>query len=73
MAADAATLTFLDDQEESNTLRVIGWCSLGMAVLALGLYAGRELRMRYKFNRRTPYDFYASAGNQQSTEFGVGI
>ena len=73
MSADAATLTFLDEQEESNTLRVIGWCSLGMAVLALGLYAGRELRLRYKFNRRTPYDFYSNAGKQQSTEFGVGI
>ena len=73
MSADAATLTLLDEQEESKTLRVIGWCSLGMAVLALGLYAGRELRLRYKFNRRTPYDFYANAGNQQSNEFGVGI
>lgn len=73
MSADAATLTFLDEQEESKTLRVLGWCSLGMAVLALGLYAGRELRLRYKFSRRTPYDFYSSAGNQQSTEFGVGI
>jgi hypothetical protein len=29
--------------------------------------------MRYKFNKRTPYDFYSSAGNQQSNEFGVGI
>ena len=44
-----------------------------MAVAALGVYVGRELRLRYKFNRRTPYDFYSSAGNHQSTEFGVGI
>ena len=73
MSADAAALTLLDEQDESKTLQVIGWCSLGMAVLALGLYAGRELRLRYKFNRRTPYDFYANAGNQQSTEFGVGV
>jgi hypothetical protein len=73
MSADATTLTLLDDQDESKTLKVIGWFSIGMAVAALGIYVGRELRLRYKFNRRTPYDFYSSAGNQQSTEFGVGI
>lgn len=74
MAAAASTsLTLLDEGDESKTLRVIGWCSLGMAVLALGLYAGRELRLRYKFNHRTPYDFYSNAGSQQTSEFGVGI
>lgn len=73
MSANATTLTLLDEQDESKTLRVIGWFSIGMAVAALGIYVGRELRLRYKFNRRTPYDFYSSAGNQQSTEFGVGI
>ena len=67
------TLTLIDEQEESKTLQVIGWFSIGMAVAALGLWAGRELRLRYKFNKRTPYDFYSNAGNQQSTEFGVGI
>ena len=44
-----------------------------MAVAAIGIYVGRELRIRYKFRRRTPYDFYSSAGNQQSSEFGMGI
>lgn len=73
MSADSNSLTLLDEQEESKTLRVIGWFSVGMAVAAIGLYVGRELRLRYKFNKRTPYDFYSSAGNQQSTEFGVGI
>jgi hypothetical protein len=73
MSADSSSLTLLDEQEESKTLRVIGWFSVGMAVAAIGLYVGRELRQRYKFNKRTPYDFYSSAGNQQSTEFGVGI
>lgn len=72
-AANSTSLTLLDEQDESKTLRVIGWFSVGMAVAAIGLYLGRELRLRYKFNKRTPYDFYASAGNQQSTEFGVGI
>ena len=73
MAAQSSGLTLLDDQEDSKTLRVIGWFSIGMAVAALGLYVGRELRLRYKFSHRTPYDFYSNAGNQQTSEFGVGI
>ena len=73
MSANASNLTLLDEQEDSKTLKVIGWFSIGITVAALGLYVGRELRLRYKFNKRTPYDFYANAGNQQSTEFGVGI
>jgi len=52
---------------------VIGWFSMGMAVALLGILAGAELRSRYKFNHRTPYDFYASAGEQQASEFGVGV
>jgi hypothetical protein len=73
MAGQSSSLTLLDDQEDSKTLRVIGWFSVGMAVAALGLYIGRELRLRYKFSHRTPYDFYSNAGNQQTSEFGVGI
>jgi hypothetical protein len=72
-AADSNSLTLLDEQEESKTMRVIGWFSVGMAVAAIGLYVGRELRLRHKFKKRTPYDFYSNAGNRQSTEFGVGI
>ena len=52
-------------------LRVIGWFSMGMAVAALGIYVGSELRSRYKFKRRTPYDFYANAGEHQANEFGA--
>ena len=73
MSANTAPLTLLDEQDENNTLKVIGWFSFGMAIAAIGVYVGRELRLRYKFNHRTPYDFYSSAGNQQSNEFGVGI
>ena len=73
MAANSSSLTLLDEQDESKTLKVIGWFSVGMAVAAIGIYLGRELRLRYKFNKRTPYDFYSNAGNKQSTEFGVGI
>ena len=73
MSADTAPLSLLDEQDESKTLKVIGWFSVGMAVAAIGVFVGRELRLRYKFNHRTPYDFYSNAGNQQSGEFGVGI
>lgn len=53
--------------------RNIGWISAGAAVLTVGLVVGRELRGRYKFNRRTPYDFYAHAGDTApDIEFGVG-
>lgn len=62
-----------EETKESSTLRVIGWFSVGMAVATIGIFVGRELRSRYKFKRRTPYDFYSNAGEQQTTEFGVGI
>ena len=60
-------------QEEARVKRVIGWFSVGIAVATLGLLVGRELRSRYKFKRRTPYDFYSNAGEKQTGEFGVGI
>lgn len=58
---------------ERKTLRVIGWFSAGMAVATLGIYLGYELRSRYKFRHRTPYDFYSSAEPQTTSDFGVGI
>ena len=58
---------------ESKTLRVIGWFSAGMAVATLGIYLGYEIRSRYKFRHRTPYDFYANAEPQAANDFGVGI
>ncbi len=58
----------------SLILRSLGWGAAGAGALTLGLVIGRELRQRYKFNRRTPYDFYAHAGDPVSdVEFGVGI
>ncbi len=48
------------------------WVTGAVAVLAAGLYAGRELRSRYKFKRRTPYDYYAHSGDRSDLEFGVG-
>ncbi|HXR38930.1 MAG TPA: hypothetical protein VN776_07550 [Terracidiphilus sp.] len=70
---ESAEESNLQETTESNTLRVIGWFSVGMAVAALGIYLGNELRSRYKFKRRTPYDFYANAGEAQASEFGMGI
>jgi hypothetical protein len=61
------------EKRESKTLRVITWFSVGMAVAALSIFVGAELRSRSKFKRRTPYDFYTNAGEQQASEFGVGI
>jgi hypothetical protein len=63
----------LGSSEARKVLRNIGWVSAGVTVVALGLVVGRELRQRYKFNRRTPYDMYGHSGDQQDVEFGVGI
>jgi hypothetical protein len=52
---------------------MVGWFSVGIAVATIGVLVSAELRSRYKFNRRTPYDFYANAGEQPVSEFGVGI
>jgi hypothetical protein len=67
--------------EGSHTFaRAVGWISVAAGAIALGFYVGRQLRARYNFNRRTPYDFYSHAGDEQrhrsasgSAEYGVGI
>jgi len=60
--------------EESNFLKTIGWVSAALGAVALGLIVGRELRQRYKFNRRTPYDLYSHSGDElPDVDFGVGI
>jgi hypothetical protein len=69
---ESAEEAAIEEAAESSTLRVIGWFSVGMVVAALGIYLGSELRSRYKFKRRTPYDFYSNA-EQQASEFGMGI
>ncbi len=64
----------LEELQESRLIRTVGWVTAGMGAVALGLFVGRELRQQYKFNRRTPYDFYAHSGDEmQDREFGVGI
>ncbi len=72
MSAEPVSLTLTEEPNERKTLKVLGWFSVGMAVAAISVVVGYELRSRYKFKRRTPYDFYSNA-EPQSTEFGVGI
>jgi hypothetical protein len=61
------------EEKESTLAKTVGWISAGLGAVALGLFVGRELRQRYKFNRRTPYDFYAHSGDEQDVDFGLGI
>jgi hypothetical protein len=75
MSTDFETLTPeeeipADGKTGTSTLRVITWFSVGMAVAAIGIFVGHELRSRYKFKKRTPYDYYSNAGE---TEYGVGV
>jgi hypothetical protein len=60
-------------EEETTLIKTVGWISAGLGAVALGLFIGRELRQRYRFNRRTPYDFYAHSGDEQDADFGLGI
>jgi hypothetical protein len=62
-----------DQYEESALIKTVGWISAGLGAVAIGLFIGREIRQRYKFNRRTPYDFYAHSGDEQDVDFGLGI
>ena len=57
----------------SCALRAIGWTSVAVGVAALGLFVGRELRLRYVIRHRTPSDFFSHAGEDFNAEFGVGI
>ena len=62
-----------EGEEETTLIKTVGWISAGLGAVALGLFIGRELRQRYQFNRRTPYDFYAHSGDEQDVDFGIGI
>ena len=61
------------ESSAASALRAIGWTSVALAVTALGLYVGRELRIRYKFKRRTPSDYFSHAGEEMGAEYGMGI
>ena len=64
----------LSSQKESTLLKTVGWVSAGLGAVALGLVVGNELRQRYKFNRRTPYDNYSHSGDRQyDIDSGIGV
>jgi hypothetical protein len=55
-------------------LRSVTWGGIAVTVAALGLVVGRELRQRYKFNHRSPYDYYKHAGDQAPLDsYAVGV
>ena len=59
---------------EKHLLMTVGWISAALGAVAIGLLVGREIRERYKFNRRTPYDLYAHSGDElPDVDCGVGI
>ena len=61
-------------QEEGSAMWIVGWTSVAVGIAAVGLFIGRELRARYKFNHRTQYDFYSHAGDSVCTaDYGTGI
>ena len=62
------------EEEDSNLLKTVGWISAALGAVAIGLLVGREIRLRYKFNRRTPYDLYSHSGDElPDVDCGVGI
>ena len=71
--ATSAEDTPASENSGSSLISILTWFSVGIAVAAVGIFVGAELRSRYRFRRRTPYDFYANAGEQQTGEFGVGV
>ena len=73
-ANSAATETAISADKESHLIKTVGWISAALGAVALGLLVGRELRIRYKFNRRTPYEMYAHSGDELAdVDWGVGI
>ena len=74
VAAVAGSSSQSMDAVDSNLLKTVGWISAALGAVALGLIVGREIRQRYKFNRRTPYDLYSHSGDElPDVDFGVGI
>jgi len=61
-------------EAEGSAMWIVGWTSVAVGIAALGLYVGRELRARYKFNHRTQYDFFSHAGDSVcAADYGTGI
>ncbi|MGC2399876.1 MAG: hypothetical protein WA510_08835 [Acidobacteriaceae bacterium] len=61
-------------EEDGYTMWIVGLTSLAVGIAAVGLWIGRELRARYKFNHRTQYDFFSHAGDSVcAPDYGTGI
>ena len=73
MSTEAEAIELMNETPEGHVLRVLGWFSVGMALATIGFFVGRELRDRYKFKQRTPYDFYSNAGEAQTADYGMGV
>ena len=64
---------FDDAPSAYRALKAAAWATVALGITALGLFVGRELRLRYKLARRTPSEFYSHAGEGLGTEYGMGI
>ena len=60
------------EKKGPSIVQMATWFGVGVAVAAVGVLVGREMRSRYKYNRRATYDFYADA-SYASGEYGVGV
>jgi hypothetical protein len=73
-AATSDDADSVETETESNMLKTVGWISAALGAVAIGLIVGREIRQRYKFNHRTPYDLYSHSGDElPDVDCGVGI
>jgi hypothetical protein len=64
----------MQSRQNLRVFQVVGWASVVLGITALGLYFGRDLRARYKFNHRTQYDFFSHAGDQApAADYGLGV
>ncbi len=62
------------EQSESSVVRTLSWAGVAVSIAALGLVVGRELRLRYKFSHRTPYDYYTHAGDRSPVaDYAMGV
>jgi hypothetical protein len=62
------------ENRENTVVRALSWTGVAVSVAALGLYVGWELRVRYKFSHRTPYDYYTHAGDRTlAADYAMGV
>lgn len=60
-----------NEANSHSVLHAIGWVSVGVGLAAFSVLLGNEIRKRYKFAHRTPYDFYSNS--EAVSEFGMGV